>query len=197
MFDMITRNWWVLALRGLFAVLFGVLALFRPEITLWAMVVVTGAYALVDGVFGLLAAVGGRGGATRWLLALAGIAGIAFGMLALLRPGLTALALLYLIAGWAVVTGVMEIIAAFGLRHEVDGSWTYALTGLVSALFGVLLFAWPVDGALAMVRVVGIVALVFGALLIGGAFRARALGRRAAERYRHQAGPGGTSAAPL
>ncbi|MDL4770869.1 MULTISPECIES: HdeD family acid-resistance protein [Thermomonosporaceae] len=185
MFDQITRHWWVLALRGAFAVLFGVVAWVWPGITVLALVVLFGAYALVDGVMALAEAVRGGPGASRAWRAVSGVAGVVLGIAALVWPGITGLALLMLIAAWAVITGVMEIIAAIALRKEVHGEWLYAVTGVISVVFGVLLFAWPVSGALAVVWLIGLFSILFGAVLIGAAFRLRRLGgdrRREAER---------------
>lgn len=191
MFDQITRHWWVLALRGAFAVLFGLVAWIWPGITVWALVVLFGAYALVDGLFSLVGAFRGAPGQSRGWLALAGVAGIVLGLAALIWPAITGLALLMLIAVWAVVTGVMEIVAAVALRREIHGEWLYALTGVVSVVFGVLLFAWPVSGALAVVWLIGLFSILFGAVMIGAAFRLRRLGE---ESRRAGRGMGGAPA---
>ncbi|KAB2368121.1 HdeD family acid-resistance protein [Actinomadura montaniterrae] len=179
MFDLMTRHWWVLALRGAFAILFGVVAWVWPHITLWVLVVLFGAYALVDGVTAVAQAVRGTTGGPRGLLAVSGAAGIVLGIVAMAWPGVTALALLMLIAAWAVVTGVLEIVAAVSLRRELRGEWMYAVTGAISIVFGILLFAWPVSGALAVVWLIGLFAILFGATLVGAAFRLRGLGKRA------------------
>ncbi|HEU5029820.1 MAG TPA: DUF308 domain-containing protein [Spirillospora sp.] len=181
--DLMTRHWWVLALRGAFAILFGVVAWVWPHITLWVLVVLFGAYALVDGVTAVAQAVRGTtGGPPRGLLAVSGAAGIVLGIVAMAWPGVTALALLMLIAAWAVVTGVLEIVAAVSLRRELRGEWMYAVTGAISIVFGILLFAWPVSGALAVVWLIGLFSILFGAALVGAALRLRGLGRRAGRR---------------
>ncbi|WP_067462570.1 HdeD family acid-resistance protein [Actinomadura macra] len=179
MFDLMTRHWWVLALRGAFAILFGVVAWVWPDITVWALVVLFGAYALVDGIFALAAAFRGTRGQPRGMLVLSGVAGIVLGIVAMAWPGVTAFVLLMLIAAWAVVTGVMEIVAAFALRKELRGEWAYALTGVISVVFGILLFAWPASGAVAIVWLIGLFAILFGAVMVGAAFRLRKLGRDA------------------
>jgi uncharacterized membrane protein HdeD (DUF308 family) len=179
MFDLMTRHWWVLALRGAFAILFGVVAWVWPHITLWVLVVLFGAYALVDGVTAVAQAVRGTTGGPRGLLAVSGAAGIVLGIVAMAWPGVTALALLMLIAAWAVVTGVLEIVAAVSLRRELRGEWMYAVTGAISIVFGILLFAWPVSGALAVVWLIGLIAILFGAALVGAALRLRGLGKQA------------------
>ncbi|TDC45894.1 HdeD family acid-resistance protein [Actinomadura sp. KC345] len=179
MFDLMTRHWWVLALRGAFAVLFGIVAWVWPGITVLVLVVLFGAFALVDGLIAVMMAVRGASGAPRGLLALAGAAGIALGVAALGWPGITAFVLLMLIAAWAIATGVLEIVAAIALRKELQGEWAYALTGAISVLFGILLLVWPVSGALAVVWLIGLFSIMFGAVMAGVAFRLRRLARTA------------------
>lgn len=177
MLDLMTRHWWVLALRGAFAILFGIVALVWPGITVFALVLLFGAYALADGVVAVTQAVRGTTGGPRGLLAASGIAGIALGVAALVWPGITAFILLMLIAAWAVATGVLEIVVAVALHRELRGEWVYVLTGAISLIFGILLFAWPVSGAIAVVWLIGLLALLFGAAMLGVAFRLRRLGR--------------------
>jgi uncharacterized membrane protein HdeD (DUF308 family) len=177
MLDLMTRHWWVLALRGAFAILFGIVALVWPGITVFALVLLFGAYALADGVVAVTQAARGTTGGPRGLLALSGVAGIALGVAALVWPGITAFILLMLIAAWAVATGLLEIIVAVALHRELRGEWVYVLTGAISLIFGILLFAWPVSGAIAVVWLIGLLALLFGAAMLGVAFRLRRLGR--------------------
>jgi uncharacterized membrane protein HdeD (DUF308 family) len=172
----ITRNWWVLAVRGAVAVLFGVLAVAWPGITLAALVLMFGAYATVDGVLALYHAVAGNPG-SRWLLALEGVVGVLAGIGALIYPGVTALVLLYVVAGWAVVTGVLEIAAAIALRRVVDNEWLMALGGLASIVFGVLLAVWPGAGLLSLVWLIGAYAVVFGVALIALGFKVHSIGQ--------------------
>jgi uncharacterized membrane protein HdeD (DUF308 family) len=177
MFDMMTRTWWAVALRGAVAVLFGLLALIWPDITLFALIFLFGAYALVDGAFALGSAVFGEnaGGSSRAWLAVQGVAGIGIGLIAFFWPNLTALFLLYLIAAWAIVTGVFSVVAAIRLRKEIQGEWLMALSGALSVVFGILLAVWPAAGALTVVLLIGAFALVFGLVLIALAFRLRRL----------------------
>jgi uncharacterized membrane protein HdeD (DUF308 family) len=177
MLDLMTRHWWVLALRGAFAILFGIVALVWPGITVFALVLLFGAYALADGIVAVAQAVRGTTGGPRGLLALSGVAGIALGIAALAWPGITAFILLMLIAAWAVATGLLEIVVAVALHRELRGEWVYVLTGAISLIFGILLFAWPVSGAIAVVWLIGLLALLFGAAMLGVAFRLRRLGR--------------------
>ncbi|GAA2408706.1 HdeD family acid-resistance protein [Actinomadura vinacea] len=195
MFDLITRHWWVLAVRGGFAVLFGLAALIWPGITVVALVLLFGAFALVDGVIALVGAIRGGFGRSRAWAAVTGIAGIVLGLVALIWPGITAFALLMLIAVWAIVVGVFEIVSAIALRREIEGEWLYVATGTISVLFGVVLFAWPAAGALAVVWLIGLFAIVLGALLLGAAFRLRKMGKEA-ERRERPAGGMGAGGAP-
>ncbi|EXG82160.1 HdeD family acid-resistance protein [Cryptosporangium arvum] len=189
MLETLSRQWWAVALRGVAAVLFGVLALVWPEITVFALVIAFGAYALVDGVFTLITAFGDQTGERSgdrdgrrtpgrraWLLA-RGIAGVLAGVIALIWPGITALALLWVIAVWAVVTGLLEIVAAFHLRKEMRREWLLALSGALSVLFGVLLIVWPTAGVLTLVVLIGVAAIAFGVTLLMLGLRLRQMGR--------------------
>jgi uncharacterized membrane protein HdeD (DUF308 family) len=172
---LLARNWWALALRGLAAILFGILAFAWPAITLFVLVIFFGAYMLVDGIFAIVAAVRAAGEEARWwLLLVEGILGVVAGLVAFFWPGLTALALLYLIAAWAIVTGIMEIVGAIRLRQEMVGEWALILGGALSVLFGVLLVAIPARaGLLSLTWLIGAYAVAFGVLLVILAFRVR------------------------
>lgn len=173
----LSRNWWALLIRGIAAVLFGILAFVWPQASLVALVLLWGAYALVDGIFALVAAfarpdIRDR----RWLLVLEGLVGIAAGIVAFVWTDITALVLLYIIAAWAIVTGVIEIVAGIRLREEIKGEWALILGGILSVLFGLFLAIFPGAGALAVVYIIGAYALLFGVLLIILAFRLRSHG---------------------
>jgi uncharacterized membrane protein HdeD (DUF308 family) len=176
--DLLAHNWWLLALRGLAGVIFGVLAFIWPGITLFALICLFGAFALVNGVLSVfLAAKAPRGYPRFGSLLVGGLFGIFAGVLTFFWPALTALGLLIMIAAWAIVTGIMEIIAAIKLRKEIKGEWLLILAGLASVAFGVLLVLMPGPGALVLVLWIGAYALVFGILLIMLAFKMRRLGK--------------------
>ena len=176
---MITLSWSALALRGVLAIIFGLLVFAWPGITLWVLILFFGAHALVDGVLAIVAAVrGSASGARWWGMLLQGILGIATGIIAFVMPGLTALVLLYLIAAWAIVIGVFEIIAAIRLRKEIEGEWLLALRGMLAIIFGVILFASPGAGALTVVWLIGVFSIVIGVVELILAFRLRGHHRR-------------------
>jgi uncharacterized membrane protein HdeD (DUF308 family) len=170
-----TGHWWALAIRGAIAILFGLAALLRPDIALQALILLFGAYALVDGVFAVVGVFGGtRGGTPRWLLLIEGIAGILAGLIAFVLPGLTAVVLLYLIAVWAIVTGIFEIASAIRLRQEITGEWALIVGGALSILFGVILAViGPVAGLLSLIWLIGVYAVAFGILMLITAFQVR------------------------
>lgn len=170
----LAKNWWSLVIRGLVALMVGVVAFVWPGITLAALVILFGAYALIDGVVSLIGAWRASQTHQRWgVLVLEGIAGIAAAAITLLWPGITAFALVVVIAAWALVTGAFEIAAAVRLRKHISGEWLLALSGVVSILFGLLMVASPLAGALAIAYLVGIYAFVFGVLLMALGFRLR------------------------
>lgn len=178
MLEKITSNWWMFALRGLAAVIFGALALIMPEQTLQALILMFGAYALVDGIFTVITGITSSRYFKRWwAMLLEGAAGILIGVLTFFWPNITALALLYFIAAWALITGIFEIVAAVQLRRVITGEWAWILSGLLSIAFGVLLFIFPVAGAVSTIWMIGIYAITFGVTLISLAFRLRSLRR--------------------
>jgi uncharacterized membrane protein HdeD (DUF308 family) len=180
MLMLLARNWWALALRGLCAIVFGIAAFAWPGPTVEILVYLYGAYALVDGAFMLIAALLGRTAGVRWELVLIGLVGIAVGIMTFAWPTVTALALLYLIAAWAILCGVFQVIAAIQLRKEIEGEWLLALSGAAAVLFGGFLIARPSEGAIALIQVIAIFAILFGALLVGLALRLRGLHNRLA-----------------
>jgi uncharacterized membrane protein HdeD (DUF308 family) len=188
MTTVLARNWWALALRGVLAVLFGLIAFLMPGITLAAIVLLFGAYAVVDGIFAIIAAVRAAERHERWWsLALQGVVDILAGIIAFVWPAATALALLFLVAFWAIVTGVLEIVAAVRLRREIQGEWLLILSGILSVAFGGVLLALPAAGILVIVWWIGAYAIVAGVVMIALAFKLRGRQHRA---------PVGTTGAP-
>jgi uncharacterized membrane protein HdeD (DUF308 family) len=178
MLEQLIRHWWVLMLRGILAILFAVIAFSWPGITLTALVWTWGAYALVDGIFTLLAAVRAAEQHQRWgMLVLEGICGIAAGIIAFTWTGITALVMVYLVAAWAIVTGIIEVAVAVRLRQMIEGEWLLGQAGVLSVLLGVLLMARPGAGLLAWVWIIGAYALLFGVVLVALSLRLRALGQ--------------------
>lgn len=167
MLSMLSRNWWVFVLRGVLAALFGILALIWPGATLLTLVLLFGAYALADGVFAVVAGISSYGSNERWwAMLLAGLAGIGIGLLTFFWPGVTAMALLYFIAAWAVIRGVFEIVAAIQMRRVITGEWLMILGGVLSVIFGLLLVIFPGTGALSLILVIGAFAILFGIMLV-------------------------------
>ena len=174
----LSDNWWAVALRGLAALAFGVLTLTSPGISLAALVLLFGAYAIADGVLAIVTAVRHRHtGEKWWVVALGGIAGIAAGIITFLIPAITALALVFVIAARAIIVGVMEVAAAIRLRKVIKGEWLMALGGVASIVFGVLVALFPGIGALTVVLWIGAFSVVIGAMLIALGFRLRSWGR--------------------
>ena len=167
-------SWWVLALRGLVAILFGLAALFWPGLALAVLIVLFGAYALVDGILAIIAAFRSSGrGMRRSLLLIEGAIGILFGIIALFWPDLTALTLLYIIAFWAIVGGIARIVMAIMLRREIENEWSIGLSGVLSVILGIVLMLLPGAGLLAYTWLIGLLALALGIALIYYAFRVR------------------------
>lgn len=174
MVDVLARNWGWIALRGVVALLFGFVALINPALTLVALVFLFGAYAVIDGLLIIASAVINRRRRRHWVAFLvSGVFAVAVGIVTFVLPSVTALVLLYLIAAWALVTGIAEIIVAIRLRKVIEGEWMLILAGVLAVLFGLLLFLFPGAGALAMVWWIGIYALVTGILLIAFSLRLR------------------------
>jgi uncharacterized membrane protein HdeD (DUF308 family) len=169
------RHWWVLAVRGIAAIAFGVLAFVLPQLTLAVLVALFAVYLLVDGVMLLFSLLRGDRVARRsvWAVAIMGILGVVAGVAAILWPGITALALLFVVAFWAITMGVFQVVAAVRLRKEIEGELWMALGGLIAIAFGVFLLVSPGAGLLSLVWLVGIWAIVFGITNLVLAWRLR------------------------
>jgi uncharacterized membrane protein HdeD (DUF308 family) len=175
----LANNWWVFVLRGIAGILFGIMTFLVPGMALLTLILLFGAYSLVDGIFNIMAAFRRTGTDQQpwWALLLSGILGIVAGVIAFLLPPVAAMALLYLIAAWAIVTGILSIVAAIRLRKQVEGEWLMILMGIVSILFGVLLAVFPGPGALAVVLWIGAYMFVMGIMLVVLGFRLRSVAK--------------------
>ncbi|WP_198040051.1 HdeD family acid-resistance protein [Microbulbifer agarilyticus] len=177
------ENWWIALVRGLLAILFGVLTFVWPGISLLSLVLLFGAYTLVDGVVALYGAIKGRGSAERsslWWLLFVGITGIAAGIITFVYPQVTALVLVIFIGAWALVRGIFEIIGAIRLRKEIDHEWLLILAGILSVIVGLFLLIKPGAGALALLWLIGGYAIAFGIILVWLAFRLKKVGTQSA-----------------
>lgn len=186
--NQLAHNWWAVALRGVLAVIFGLAAFFMPGITLAVLITLFGAFAVVDGVFLLIAAFRAAEKHQQgwWVLAVQGAIGLLVGLIAFMAPLATAVALLFLMAAWAIITGVLEIAAAIRLRKEITNEWLLGLSGLISVLLGIALFLAPAAGLLVWAWMIGAYALISGILLIALAFRLRGLAQQGAPQNHEQ-----------
>jgi uncharacterized membrane protein HdeD (DUF308 family) len=185
----IARNWPLILVRGVAAIAFGIICFVWPAISLLALVLLWGIYALVDGVGAII-----WGASSRWWsMVVVGAVSVLAGLIAFFWPAITALALLYLIAAWAIVRGAVEIAAAFRLRHSIENEWLLGLAGLASLAFGVLVALFPGAGALSVVWLIGVFAVVFGILAVSLSLRLRSLKRTVRRRYEEV--PAGTGTA--
>jgi uncharacterized membrane protein HdeD (DUF308 family) len=172
------RAWWILALRGAIAILFGVLTLWRPDMTLLALVALFAAFAILTGGVAMVGALKHRATDEDWrLILLFGLVGIGAGILTIIHPDLTALMLVLVIAAYALVSGVLDIAAAVRLRRVIKDEWLLVLSGAAAIAFGVLAFLFPAAGAMAMMWMISLYALLMGGLLVGLAFRLRTLAK--------------------
>ncbi|MCJ0763471.1 HdeD family acid-resistance protein [Variovorax terrae] len=179
--EQLSRAWWLLLIRGLFAIAFGVFTWLQPGISLAALVLVFGIFVMADGLLGVITAIQGRKeNDAWWALLLWGLVGIGVGLITFFAPGITALVLVLYVAAWALATGLLQIVAAVRLRKEIEGEWLLALGGLVSVVFGVLVMIQPGAGALALLWMLAAYAVLFGVLLVVLAFKMRKAMPRAA-----------------
>jgi len=172
----LSRNWWLVALRGLLAILFGLIAFVWPGATWLALILLFGMYAIVDGIFAMISGViRSRYSPRWWVFLLEGFISLAAGMFVLLRPGVAGLALVIVIAIWAVLTGILEVVAAIRLRREIRNEWMLGFAGFLSIVLGILMLLQPAAGGLVITLMLGSYALIFGILLIALSFRLRRL----------------------
>lgn len=167
MLRMYGKYWWTFLVRGVLASLFGFAAIVLPNITLEALALFLAIFLIADGILSAAASMQGRKLGSRWgFLMLEGLAGITIGVLTFVWPGITVLAIILIIAFWAMITGVFEVLAAIKLRDEIEGEWLLGLGGILSILFSVVLFINPGLGAVAIIWLIGLYALIFGISLI-------------------------------
>lgn len=184
MLVMFWGNWWLWVARGVLAVLFGILAFIFPDATLYALTLLFGAFALVEGIFNSVIALRAPKGASRWwLLLLEGVVSIAAGIIAFLYPKITILAFVVLFGAWAIITGAFEIAAAIRLRKYIEGEWLLALSGVFSIVFGAIFLFLPEIGAFTLAFIVGAYALIFGILLVILGFKLKKLKALASENF--------------
>ncbi len=170
----LANNWWSPVVRGLVAILLGIITLGWPAITLSGLVLLFGAYAFLDGIVNILGAWRATKAHERWgVLVFEGIAGIIAAVVTFAWPAITAIALVFIVATWAIVTGIFEIVAAVRLRKYIKGEWLLVLGGVASVVFGILLTLSPLLGALVLAIWLGVYALIFGAMLVGLGLRLR------------------------
>lgn len=173
----LAENWWLVLLRGVCAVIFGILAFVWPGLSLLTLVILFGIYSLMDGFLALIAAVLGRHKSTPlWWLIITGLISVAAGIVTFSYPQITGLVLVIFIGAWALAHGVFEIIGAIRLRKELDNEWLLIAAGLLSVIFGLAILINPSAGALALVWLIGAYAIAFGLPMIWLAFRLRKQG---------------------
>ena len=173
------KNWWLEVLRGVAAIIFGILAFTWTGGVLLTLILFWGAFALVDGVLAIIAAVKGGNPMPRWWLAIVGIAGIAAGAITFMMPGVAALVLVTFIAVWAIILGVMEIYGAIKLRKEIEGEWFLIVNGVLSVIFGILILWRPGIGAITLVWIIGAYAIILGIMHVAFGFKLKKHARAA------------------
>jgi len=174
--ETLKRHWWVPVIRGIAAIVFGIIAFVYPGLTIATLVLFFGAWVLIDGIFRVVGAIGHRGSDPDWGWQIViGIVGIIVGLLTFHAPQVTALALVVYIAAWALMIGATEIAFAIKVRREIKGEWFLILMGLASIIFAVLLLWNPIAGAAAVIWLIGWYAVVLGILAVFFGFRLRSL----------------------
>ncbi|MBB6351319.1 HdeD family acid-resistance protein [Nonomuraea muscovyensis] len=172
--EQLARVWWMVLIRGIAAIIFGILALIWPAITLLVLVIFFGAYALVNGFFTLFSGFRHDAKSRAWLI-ISGIVSILAGIIAFVWPGITSLALLYVVAFWAIFSGVSEIVAGIQMRKVIENEWVLIVAGALSVIFGILLLIWPGAGLLTLVWLVGVFAVLYGVAMVVLSFKVKKL----------------------
>jgi uncharacterized membrane protein HdeD (DUF308 family) len=177
MLQVMSRNWWMVLIQGIAAVLFGIAILFTwPGLVVQTMILVFAVYVFVDGIFAVINAIQNRNSPRWWVMLLEGAIGILAGIAAFLFPGGAVLTLLYIVAFWSVFTGLTQIITAVQLRKEIDNEWWLILSGIASMIFGFLIVLYPGAAVLTILNILGILAIIWGVMLVLLAFRLRNAG---------------------
>ena len=170
----VQQGWWLFLLRGIAAIIFGILAIAWPGLTLFVLIISFGVWVMFDGVVEIWNGFTNREGHDRWWVdILLGLAGIIAGILIISLPGITAVVAMYYIGAWMVVTGLLQIFYAIKLREEISGEWFMVLTGVLSVILGIIFFIFPGGGAVSLVWLIAIYAILFGIILVIFSFRAR------------------------
>lgn len=192
MLQAIAQNWWMLLVRGICAIAFGVMAFAWPGMTLLVLVIMYGAYSLVDGVTAVILGIKSRHSNESWgAMVLVGMLGVLVGLIAFARPGIAETALLFFVAAAAVARGVFEIVAAIRLRKVIDNEWLLVLAGASSILFGVLVLVWPAAGLTTIVWLIGAAAVAIGVLCTALSLRLRSLNERLRQNHPPTMAPAG------
>jgi uncharacterized membrane protein HdeD (DUF308 family) len=179
MLRVLSNAWWILILRGVLAIIFGLLAFGWPGLTLLTLVTFFGAYIFIDGLFSIYTSISNwKERDDHWLSLLSGIAGVGIGVVTFRTPGITALVLLMFIATWALVIGVLQIAAAIRLRKEMEGEFWLGLSGVLSIVFAFLLWSFPGEGAMSVIFLIGAYAILLGISLIALGLKLRSFGKR-------------------
>ncbi|MFI6479158.1 HdeD family acid-resistance protein [Nonomuraea sp. NPDC050663] len=172
--EQLSSVWWLVLIRGIFGIIFGLIALIWTGDALLVLIFVFGAYALVEGVFDLYRGFRGHTDNRGWLIFI-GIVGIIAGIIAFVRPGLAGLTLLYIIAFWAIFAGITGIVAGIRMRKVITNEWMFIVSGALTLLFGILLVIWPLSGALSLVWLLGLLSLIYGIVLVILSFKVKNL----------------------
>lgn len=175
MLAQLSRNWWLFSLRGVAAILFGILIILWPNTTRTFLILIFGAYALAHGFLAVYHALTANAGERWWWDLIEGLVSIAVALLTFILPGVTAISLVYMIAAWAILTGILEILVANEFRREISNEWLPMLSGIVSVFFGVLVFLFPSAGALGAIWLITVYAVILGVLLLALSLRIRSL----------------------
>lgn len=177
MVQLLARNWWTFTLRGIIAIIFGIVAFIWPTITALALVYLFAIFAFVEGIWGLVGAFSyGMSGSQRFLMVLIGLLGLAVGVAAVVYPGITALSIVIVVSWWAIITGIMGLVVAFEMRKVIENEWLLVLSSLLSIVFGILLLWRPYAGVLTLTWLFGFYAILFGIFMLSLGFRVKSLG---------------------